>query len=112
MASWAVERYGAVTEVALSRPSNGLVDVASMIELSDLLEGFASRRERIKVVMFTSATDDVFMKHSELPDLARAGERRATAREDDAWRRALRLLEEIPQPTIAAIDGLVSGGGN
>jgi hypothetical protein len=44
MASWAVERYGAVTEVALSRPSNGLVDVASMIELGDLLEGFATRR--------------------------------------------------------------------
>jgi enoyl-CoA hydratase len=62
--------------------------------------------------MLTSATDDVFMDHSELPDPARAGERRATAREDDAWRRALRLLEEIPQPTIAAIDGLVSGGGN
>jgi enoyl-CoA hydratase len=26
--------------------------------------------------------------------------------------RAERLLEEIPQPTIAAIDGLASGGGN
>jgi len=110
--AWAVERYGAVTVVAFSRPPNGLVDFASMIELGDLLEGFATRRERIKVVMLTSATDDVFMEHSELPDLARGGERRVTTREGDAWPRAFRLLEEIPQPTIAAIDGLASGGGN
>ena len=112
MASWAVERYGAVTVVSFSEPPSGVVDVASMIELGDLLEGFATRGERIKVVMLTSAMNDVFMDHFELPDLARAGEGRVPTREGDAWPRALRLLEEIPQPTIAAIDGLASGGGN
>jgi enoyl-CoA hydratase len=111
-ASWAVERYGAVTVVSFNGPPSGAVDVASMIELGDLLEGFAARREWIKVVMLTSATDDVFMDHFERPDLARAGEERVTTRAGDAWSRALRLLEEIPQPTIAAIDGLASGGGN
>jgi len=100
MASWAVERYGAVTVLAFSRLPSGVVDPASMIELGDLLEAFATRYERIKVVMLTIATDDVFMDDSEPPDL------------DDARPRALRLLEEIPQPTIAAIDGLASGGGN
>ena len=89
MASWAVERYGAVTEVALRRPPSGLVDLASMIELGDLLEGFATRRERIKVVMLTSATDDVFMEHSDLPDLTRADEERVATRDRAAWPRAL-----------------------
>jgi enoyl-CoA hydratase len=112
MASWAVDRYGAVTVVALRRPPSGLIDFASMIELGDLLEGFAIRRERIKVVMLTSATGDVFMDHSELPDVARVSEGRVTTRAGDAWPRALRLLEDIPQPTIAAIDGLASGGGS
>jgi enoyl-CoA hydratase len=112
MSSWAVERYGAVTVVAFIRPPSGLSDFASMIELGDLLEGFAIRRERIKVVMLTSTTDDVFMDHSELPDVARVSEGRVTTRDGDAWPRALRLLEDIPQPTIAAIDGLASGGGS
>ena len=112
MTSWAVERYGAVTVLAFSRPPSNLVDFASMIELGDLLEGFAARNDRINVVTLTSATDDVFMDHAELSDLARAGEGRVTPQEADAWPRALRLLEEIPQPTIAAIDGLASGGGH
>jgi enoyl-CoA hydratase len=112
MTTWAVERYGALTVLAFSRPPGNLVDFASMIELGDLLEGFAVRTDRINVVLLTSAVDNVFIDQAELSDLARAGERRVTPQEADSWTRALRLLEDIPQPTIAAINGLASGGGN
>ena len=84
----------------------------SMIELGDALEEIAATTEQVKVVMLTGGIDGVFIDHAELTDLARASLGRATEQELGSWARAERLLEEIPQPTIASIDGLASGGGN
>jgi enoyl-CoA hydratase len=112
MPTWTLERHGALAVLVFSRPPSNLVDFASIIELGDHLEALAAESDKTTVVLLTSSVDDVFMDHAELSDLARAGAGRVAPRESDAWPRALRLLEEIPQPTIAAIDGLASGGGN
>ncbi|MFC5911248.1 enoyl-CoA hydratase/isomerase family protein [Streptacidiphilus monticola] len=112
MSTWSVERLGAVAVLGFTRPPDNYMDFASVIALGDLLEGLAQDSEQVKVVMVTGGPDDRFIDHAELADLARASAGQASEEELGAWPRALQLLEEIPQPTIAAIDGLASGGGN
>jgi enoyl-CoA hydratase len=112
MSAWTVERHGSVAVLVFGRPPENFADFASLVELGDLLESCAADPAGTKVVVLTSRTPQYFVNHADLTDLARLGSGLASPEEAGAWSRALRLLEEIPQPTIAAIDGLASGGGN
>jgi enoyl-CoA hydratase len=112
MTAWAVERIGAVAVLTFTRAPDNLIDFRSMVALGDLLEGLAQQTEQVRVVVLAAGLDDMFINHAELTDLARAGEGRASKEELGSWSRALGLLEGIPQPTVAAVDGLASGGGN
>jgi enoyl-CoA hydratase len=109
--TWTTEDHDGIALLAFSRPPQNYADFASIIELGDLLEAAAERGD-VRVVMLTGDGDGFFLNHAEPADLARAGNGSATQEELGSWARALRLLEEIPQPTIAAIDGLAAGGGN
>lgn len=112
MSTWTLDQHDPVAVLTFSRPPDNFMDFASMIELGDLLDDLAGHPDQVRVILLTSGLPGVFIDHAELSDLARAGQGRATAQELGAWVRGLRLLEEIRQPTIAAIDGLASGGGN
>lgn len=98
--------------MTFGRPPDNYMTFAALIELGDLLEGFAARPDETKVVILASDTAGIFVNHADLSELAKIGAGEATPQERGAWGRALRLLEEIPQPTVAAIDGLASGGGH
>ncbi len=110
--NWTIEHHESVTLLTFTRLPDNFIDFGSVIELADLLENLAAQPDRVKVIMLAGGADGVFINHADPADLVKAGEGRATSQEAGSWARTLRLLEEVPQPTIAAIDGLASGGGN
>jgi enoyl-CoA hydratase len=109
--AWTVEHHDSVALLTFNRPPQNFADFGSILELGDLLEAAAESVDG-KIVMLAGGDSGVFVNHAEPADLARAGAGGATEQEAGSWARAVRLLEEIPQPTIAAIDGLAAGGGN
>jgi enoyl-CoA hydratase len=112
MSSWTLAHHGPIAVLTFTRKPGNFMDFASMVALGSSLEELAGRSDQFKAVVLTSGLDDTFIDHAELSDLARAGAGQASEAELGSWSRALRLLEEIPQPTVAAVDGLASGGGN
>ncbi|WP_097321742.1 enoyl-CoA hydratase/isomerase family protein [Paractinoplanes atraurantiacus] len=110
--TWNASEHGPVARLTFANPPDAFMSFAGLLELGDLLETYAEKPGDIKLIVLAGGTPGLFINHADLAELAKLGDGTATERERGAWSRALRLLEEIPQPTIAAIDGLASGGGH
>src|SRR5205085_1933346 len=87
------------------------MDMASMTELVGHLEDLAGRSDEFSVVMLTGGVDGYFIAHADLDDLAKIANGEMPAGDPRSWSQAMRLLETMPQPTVAAIDGQAWGGG-
>lgn len=111
MSNWSVKQHGGVAVLTFTRPPRNYFDFASMTELGDQLEELAGQSDQTQVVMLTGGVDGYFIAHGDLADLQRAG--RGEAPEGMAsWLRLTGLLRDMPQPTVAAIDGQAWGAGN
>jgi enoyl-CoA hydratase/carnithine racemase len=75
------------------------------------LEALADKPEECTVVMLTGGVDGYFIAHADLDDLAKIANGEMPEGDPRSWSRALHLLETMPQPTVAAIDGQAWGGG-
>lgn len=119
MACWSVGIEDSVAVVTFTRSPRNLMSLAAMTELADALDDLAARTNEVTVVVLTGGVDGYFIADADRDELARAasqgleGDPGAQALEGDpgAWFRALSALESMPQPTVAAIDGEVGGGG-
>jgi enoyl-CoA hydratase len=103
-----VDRDGAVAIVTLDRPeAMNALNVETLSALRDELRGLA---EDVRVVVLTGAGERAFaagadIKYMRELDVAAAKEWGALGHETTG------LLEAMPQPTIAAINGFALGGG-
>lgn len=109
--TWTETRHGKVAVLTFDRPPKNWMNQLSMTELMEHLERLSKLTEEVTVVMLTGGIDGYFIAHADLDDLAKLGKGEDVGGEPRAWRRALELLETIPQPTVAAIDGQAWGGG-
>lgn len=107
MASWSRERDGAVTLLTLTRPPVNALDRAALDELADRLTEVEADAET-RAVVVTSGLAGVFCSGGDLKywRTEHHGEQVG-----QAGREVFRRLEELPVPTIAAINGHVIGDG-
>lgn len=110
MADWRVERRGGVAILTFERPPRNFMSFAAMGELESRL-GELADDEGVSVVVLTGGMDGYFVAHADLEDLSRIGRGEDVEGDPGSWGRALGLLESMPQPTVAAVNGQAHGGG-
>ncbi|MGP3689566.1 enoyl-CoA hydratase/isomerase family protein [Streptomyces sp. IBSNAI002] len=111
MSTWAAETRERIAVLTFRRTPDNQMDLASLDELAGHLEDIARRTDEVSVVLLRSGIDGVFVKHADLDILRRAAAGTLSDAEAETWPRTLALMESLPQPVIAAIDGQAWGGG-
>jgi enoyl-CoA hydratase len=105
---WRVE--DGVGVVTFNRPKVlNAMNAATFAELEQLLDAVESERS-VKALVFTGAGDKAFVAGADIAAMARMGPVEARRFAETAHR-ILERLEQLPVPTIAAVNGFALGGG-
>ena len=114
-----VERDGAVAVVTLTNPPMGYMDSGTVPELGAAMAELAAD-DSVRAVVITGGVPGVFVRHYSVAELAVLSknlrergvtvdiEQRIPERDLDG---VFRLIETMPKPVIAAINGMAMGGG-
>jgi enoyl-CoA hydratase len=110
MGVWSLDRHGRIAVLTFMRPPRNFMSFAAMGELEERLTELADD-DSVSVVVLTGGVDGYFVAHADLDDLTKIGRGEPFEGDPGAWGRSLHLLETMPQPTVAAINGQAHGGG-
>ena len=110
MSTWKLERRDAVALATFTRPPRNLMSMAAMGELEQLASEVAEDRD-VAVLVLTGGVDGYFVAHADLDDLTKLGKGEPVEGDPGSWGRTFRILESMPQPVVAAVDGQAWGGG-
>jgi cyclohexa-1,5-dienecarbonyl-CoA hydratase len=101
-----IDQRGTTAYVTLARPPLNVLDLPAIGSLAQALTGLASRRD-VKAIVLRSEVEGAFSAGVDIA--AHAPERAAEMLR--ATHEVFRLLDTLPQATLAAVDGLCLGGG-
>lgn len=111
MTFFTLSRTDAVAEVVLDRPPANALDYELYAELDLLIDELESD-DAVRVVIFASANERIFMAGADLRDMDSYDRRRgATARKVDTVQSVFLRLQRLGKPTIGVIAGHALGGG-
>ncbi len=109
-ALWAIDRRDKIAVCTFTRPPRNFMSFAAMTELEAVLKELADD-DSVSIVVLTGGVDGFFVAHADLDDLTKIGRGEEVEGDPFSWGRSLALLESMPQPTVAAINGQAHGGG-
>jgi enoyl-CoA hydratase/carnithine racemase len=107
---WTTQKRDRIAICTFDRPPRNFMSFAAMTELESVLGGLAED-DSVHVVVLTGGVEGYFVAHADLDDLTKLGRGQHVEGDPTSWFRCLGLLEAMPQPTVAAINGQAHGGG-
>ena len=107
---WTLDRVGAVAVATFRRPPRNMMSFAAMTELEALV-GQVATDPATSVLVITGGVSGYFVAHADLDDLVAIGRGQPVEGDPASWARTLALLESMPQPVVAAVNGQAWGGG-
>jgi enoyl-CoA hydratase len=110
MAFFTTAHHDRIAVVTFERPPRNLMSMAAMTELEGVLGELATNDE-VNVVLITGGVPGYFVAHADLDDLSALGRGEPVEGDPGSWARTFALIESMPQPVIAAINGQAWGGG-
>jgi len=110
MSFWSLERTGSTAVATFTRPPRNLMSMAAMTELEALVGDIAAD-DAVHVLVLTGGIPGYFVAHADLDDLMALGRGEPVEGDPGSWARTFALIESMPQPVVAAIDGQAWGGG-
>ena len=119
-----VTQEGFVATLTLTNPPRHTINAAGAEALLTALESLDAQTDT-RIVVLTGGTEDIFVRHYEVDELATSAERQVREkrpvqpradqpgqrRRPRGLRGAMDLLEAMDAVTIAAINGMAMGGG-
>lgn len=108
MPVWTERRAAAVAVLSYRNPPRNFLTFAALTELGEILRRMATD-DTISVVVLRSEVPGYFVAHADLAELAELAA--GPVPQARSWYTTMRLVETMPQPVIAAIDGQAWGGG-
>jgi enoyl-CoA hydratase len=106
-----VEHDGPVAIVTVNRPrALNALNIATMHELESVFSDFAKRPEEIRAVVLTGAGEKSFVAGADIPEIH---DLNLVSGKDFAAHglSIYSLIEKLPMPVIAAVNGFALGGG-
>jgi enoyl-CoA hydratase len=110
MSFFTTEHHERVALVRFDRPPRNLMSMAAMTELEGVLGDLAANGD-VNVVVITGAVPGYFVAHADLDDLSALGRGEPVEGDPGSWGRTFALIESMPQPVVAAVNGQAWGGG-
>jgi enoyl-CoA hydratase len=111
MSEVSVERDGGVATVVMNRPPANAMTPDFVGAICDAVAELGADAD-VRVIVLRSALERFFMAGADLGNMAaRVGSTDAGSRQVGVLSRRISVVERVPKPTIAAINGHALGGG-
>lgn len=105
-----VTTEGGLAVITYRRPPINMLSFQALEQLERLLL-FLKDQDELSVVVLTGGIKGYFAAHADVDDVMRMENRQPSVGDPNAWDRVNALLGELPQLTVAAVNGQAWGGG-
>lgn len=96
--------------ITFVRPPMNMISLNALGQRETILNKLALMKD-ISVIVITGGVEGYFIAHADVEDVMRMENEQPPAGDPDSWGAVGRLLSDMPQLTVAAVNGQAWGGG-